>query len=119
MCWLRTRKGRGYGIYDYKSHGTPHAPNSELLWPTKREFPDKDGVECDGFGQPVPVNADDRRRQSAINMRRALDVLFQDEAALTWLADRLVELGDSVPAEPAGFKFRRGRNPWKDPVLTD
>ena len=23
MAWFKTRKGRGYGKYDYKSHGTP------------------------------------------------------------------------------------------------
>ncbi len=25
MVWVKTRKGRGYGKYDNKSHGTPHA----------------------------------------------------------------------------------------------
>src|SRR5262245_19251328 len=32
VCWFRTRKGRGYGVLDYKSHGTPHKPNSEIYW---------------------------------------------------------------------------------------
>ena len=29
MAWFKTRKGRGYGTYDNKSHGTPHPMNSE------------------------------------------------------------------------------------------
>ncbi|HVQ35541.1 MAG TPA: transketolase, partial [Candidatus Bathyarchaeia archaeon] len=28
MVWLKTRKGRGYGKYDNKSHGTPWPPNA-------------------------------------------------------------------------------------------
>ena len=24
LAWFKTRKGRGYGKYDDKSHGTPH-----------------------------------------------------------------------------------------------
>jgi transketolase len=32
VAWFRTRKGRGYGKYDNKSHGSPHAMNSEPFW---------------------------------------------------------------------------------------
>ena len=31
VTWFKTRKGRGYGKYDFGSHGVPHAMNSEAL----------------------------------------------------------------------------------------
>ena len=47
-AWFRTRKGRGYGKYDNKSHGAPHGINSEPFWRLRREFMEKYGVEYDG-----------------------------------------------------------------------
>ncbi|MDZ7264567.1 MAG: transketolase, partial [candidate division KSB1 bacterium] len=33
ISWFKTRKGREYGVYDNKSHGTPHKPMySPLFW---------------------------------------------------------------------------------------
>jgi transketolase len=45
MGWFKTRKGRGYGKYDYKSHGSPHAMNSEPFWGLRKDFMKKYGVE--------------------------------------------------------------------------
>ena len=41
MIWVKSRKGRGYGVYDNKSHGTPHKMNSPAFWETKRPFAEK------------------------------------------------------------------------------
>src|SRR5262249_55946098 len=59
VCWFKTRKGRGYGVLDYKSHGTPHKPNSEIYWQVGREFATKYGVEFEGMDKPAPDNKDD------------------------------------------------------------
>ena len=38
MAWFKTRKGRGYGKYDAKSHGTPHPLNSPEFWAVRKAF---------------------------------------------------------------------------------
>ena len=38
VAWFKTRKGRGYGKYDNKSHGTPHAMNSLRTAQNSGEF---------------------------------------------------------------------------------
>src|SRR5512135_2165689 len=38
MAWFKTRKGRGYAKYDYKSHGSPHAMDSEPFWGLRKEL---------------------------------------------------------------------------------
>lgn len=119
VCWFRTRKGREYGVTDYASHGTPHKPNSEAFWETKRAFAEKYGVEFEGFGQAAPADPAAFRRQTAANMERSLDVLRRDEACVTYLAERLVELGDSVPEQLPTFRLDGRRNPIKDPRLYD
>jgi len=117
--WLKTRKGRGYGVFDYKSHGTAHKRNSEAYWQTKKEFADKYGITFDSFGQPDTAAAKEARGQAALNLERALDVMRNDEALLTYLTDRLFELGDSVPAEIPGSHVNDDRNPARDPVILD
>ena len=52
--WFKTRKGREYLVYDQKSHGAPHAMNSELFWETKRPFMEKYGVEFANYGGSAP-----------------------------------------------------------------
>src|SRR5262245_47515976 len=36
MVWVKTRKGRGYGKYDNKSHGSPHKTNSPEFWAVRK-----------------------------------------------------------------------------------
>ncbi len=45
VAWFKTRKGRGYGKYDNKSHGTPHAMNSPEFWAVRKEFMERHGVD--------------------------------------------------------------------------
>ena len=44
MMYFKTRKGRGYGVFDNKSHGSPHKMNSDIFWKTKEEFVRKYGA---------------------------------------------------------------------------
>ncbi len=50
MAWFRTRKGRGYGKYDNKSHGTPWPMNAPEFWAVRHEFMDRHGVDLRGRG---------------------------------------------------------------------
>ena len=104
--WVRTRKGRGYGKYDYKSHGSPHAMNSPEYWETKREFAEKYGVMFEGFGEPAPKDPAALREQVRTNFQRAIAVLREDSALVEYLSDRLVEIGESVPEDHARFRYR-------------
>ncbi len=119
MMFGRTRKGRGYYKYDAPSHGSPHKMNDENFWHCRSDFADKYGVAWHGAGEGAPKDKADLRRQFADNMNVALDVLRGDDALLTYLTDRLVELGDSVPAEIEGFRLPVTKNPLHDPALLD
>ncbi len=120
MCFLRTRKGRGYLKYDYASHGSPHAPaNSPLYWDTKRPFAEAYDVDFEGFGQPAPSDPGEFRRQVETNMRKVVEVLHRDAGLVDYLADTLVRIGDSVPERLPTFRLDTSKNPWKDLELTD
>ena len=118
MLWTKNRKGRGYGVYDNKSHGTAHKMNSELFWETKRPFAEQYGVEFDGFGEPAPPEYEAQKEQSRHNLKAVMDVLSQDQELVDYLADTLTGLGDSVPEEIASCRVTT-ENPANDPVLTD
>lgn len=119
MAWMRTRKGRDYGKFDYASHGAPHKLNSEEYWETKRPFMEKYGVEFEGFGQPAPEDPKELHQQVRNNLEKVAQVLRSREDTLQYLADRLVELGDSVPREAGHFKLGAKGNPAHDDELFD
>lgn len=117
--WFRTRKGRGYGVFDAKSHGLPHKTNSEIYWKGRQEFAERYGVEFEGMNQPPPDNTDDLQHQVRNNFRKVIEVLHADTELVQYLADRLVQLGDSVPDSIPTFHFQKPGNPLEDPELTD
>jgi transketolase len=117
--WFKTRKGRGYGKYDNKSHGAPHKYHDDGFWGAREEFCANRGVEYVGRGAEAPASRDERVEQTRENINRALDALRNDEAALTWLTDRLVEVGDAVPESLPSFNWDTSEDPLDDPALTD
>lgn len=117
MIWVRTRKGRGYLTYDYKSHGVPHPINSEPFWRLRQEFADTYGVTFAGQGEPAPKAAAALRQQFAANLKVVADVLRADEELVDYLADRLIELGESVPRELPSLRISTRTNPWQDQRL--
>ncbi|MCA9323371.1 MAG: transketolase, partial [Planctomycetes bacterium] len=117
--WVKNRKGRGYGVYDNKSHGAAHKMNSELYWKTKQEFAERYGISFEAMNEGAPSSPEEARRQAAVNLERVMDVLRGDEDLLNYLSDRLVDLGNSVPETLPGFKFPKDENPWKDPRIVD
>jgi len=116
-AWFKTIKGRGYGVTGYKSHGAAHKPNSEIYWQTKQEFTDTYGVKIPGQGEAKPDTAEAFRQQTADGIQAVLSLL-DDEEYCTWLADRLVTIGDSVPETIAGAK-PLGADPSQDPDFTN
>lgn len=119
VTWLKTRKGRGYLKYDNKSHGSPHARNSDLFWQTKVPFAEKYGLQFDGFGQPAPEDPAALRAQFEANLRAVMSVLHDDQELIDYLAGTLVALGDSVPEEVPSFRLTAKPNPFHDGRLYD
>ncbi len=118
VIWTKNRKGRGYGKYDNVSHGSPHKRNSELFWETKRVFAERYDVDFDGFGQPAPESAEAQREQTIAHFETVMSVLKRDQELVDYVADTLVELGDSVPQEIETCRVT-GKNPLNDSVITD
>jgi transketolase len=119
MMYMRTRKGREYGKYDNKSHGTPHPMNHELFWETKKRFMDKYGVAFQGYGEPAPKEPADVAAQARANLKVVADVIRADGALVDYVTERLLEIGESVPAEIASFKLDVSKNPTADNRLYD
>jgi len=107
MVWVKTRKGRGYYKYDAPSHGKAHARNSELFWKCRKDFQDRYGVSFKGFGDQVDPGEKACREQTTEWFKALFGVLRDDHELLEYLSDTLVEIGDSVPARPEGFKLDR------------
>jgi transketolase len=119
VVWFKTRKGRGYGKYDAASHGAPHKMNSPEFWETKRSFQERYGVRFEGFGEPAPQDKAALGEQARRNFEIVMSVLKDDSGLVRYLADRLVEMGESVPERPSGFRLATKSNPWKDSRFTD
>jgi transketolase len=119
MLFGKTIKGRGYHKFDAASHGAPHALNSDLFWKCRADFTEKYGTTWHGTGEAAPADKDAQRQQFADNMNSALDVLRGNEDLVQYLADRLVEIGDSVPEEIPGFSLPVAQNPLNDDSLFD
>ncbi len=119
MTWVKTRKGREYLKYDNKSHGSPHARNSELFWETKRAFAEKYGVEFANRGGPAPTDPGEMRDEFEANLRAVIDVMHRDQDLVDYLATRLVELGESVPKEIPTLRIGQHGNPFQDNRLYD
>jgi transketolase len=120
-AWFRTRKGRGYLKYDSPVHGVPHKMNSEIFWETKRPFAEKYGAQFTNFGGIAPADATALAAEFKANLEAVIAVLRRDQALVDYLADRLVALGEGVPAEISGFKLgacRGGDTPPLRPTDT-
>jgi transketolase len=103
--WLRTRKGRGYGKYDEKSHGTPWPMHSPEFWAVRKQFMERYGVEYQGVDRPAPPDAAERARQARANLEIALGVLRRDDALVDYTARRLVDVAETVPERVPTFNL--------------
>ncbi len=105
IAWFRTRKGRGYGKYDYGSHGTPWPIHCEQFWALRKKFMERYGVEYHGVDEPAPSDPEALRAQEDANLRVTMEVLRRDEELVDWLSDRLVSIAESVPENIEGFRL--------------
>lgn len=119
MTWFKTRKGRDYLVYDYKSHGVPHKLNNELFWELREQFTRKYGTQWVGKDEPAPTTDEATREQCLANLKAVADTMREDRALCEYLANRLVEVGESVPSQISAFKLNTTKNPWKDERLWD
>ncbi len=119
MLYFKTRKGRGYGVFDNKSHGSPHKMNSDMFWKTKEGFAEKYGVDFANFGQPAPADAAGQSAQALQNLKAVTDVLRRDQALVDYITDTLLSLADAVPSVPSKPLFDLAKNPMNDAALFD
>ena len=120
VAWFKSRKGRGYGKYDHKSHGTPWPKNSEQFWVVRKAFMSRYGVEYVGVDEPAPSDPSAEQAQAEANLRAAMGVLRGDEALVDWLSERLLSIADSVPSHIDGFRLDgRAGTPCSDSLLFD
>ncbi len=120
IAWFRTRKGRGYGKYDHKSHGTPHPMNSPEFWAVRHDFMKKYGVEYVGVDEPAPADPAERARQAEANFRVAIGAFRDRRDVIERISDRLIEVAGLVPDRIASFNLGgRGREIFDDSRLLD
>jgi transketolase len=120
VAWFKTRKGRGYGKYDNKSHGTPHAMNSPEFWAVRKEFMARHGVEYAGVDAPAPSDPKEQQAQARHNFGVAMGVLRANTELVDAISDRLVEVAALVPDHIEGFNLGgHGADIFSDQRLTD
>lgn len=118
VLWLKERKGRGYLKYDEASHGAPHKQNSDIFWATKKEFSDRYGVIFENMNKPAFDDFKSNQMQMADTIESVISLFDTVDGLSEFLADRLVELGNSVPKHES-IKQNFEDNPLNDRVLYD
>jgi transketolase len=121
-AWFRTRKGRGYGKLDAKSHGSVWPMNSAEFWAGREAFMAEFGVEYRGAGREAPADPAARRVQAAANLDIALGVLRGDGALVDTLAETVAGCAARVPDHLDGFTLGGSGSParvFRDPAIFD
>ena len=116
MVFAKSRKGRGYHKFDEKSHGSPHKRNSELFWKTKEDFASKYNVSFDNFGEDAALSRDEQVLQGSSYLETIFSVMRNNQDLVDYLADSLVQIGDSVPSDISSCKIKDS-NPLDDKEL--
>jgi transketolase len=120
MIWGKTRKGRGYGKYDNKSHGTPWPMHAPEFWTNRKAFMEKYGVEYRGVDQPAPESAGERTAQALANLEIAFSILKKRGDVVETVGNRLAEAADSVPEKIAGIHLSgKTAGVFSDPAIYD
>ena len=116
VIYSKTRKGRGYHVYDNKSHGTTHKRNSELFWKTKEDFAYQYDLQFPEFGEAAANTWEGQIEQAKSMFNTIFTIMESNQMYVDFLADRLVELGESVPEKNDSCKVT-DQNPTHDPDL--
>ena len=107
VIFSKTRKGRGYHVYDNKSHGAAHSRNSQLFWKTKEDFSDIYNIDFQGFGDAAENTWEGQVDQAKSMFETVFSVMRNNEKYVDYLSERLVSLGDSVPREISKCKISK------------
>ena len=113
VLYAKMRKGRGYYKFDNASHGAAHKRNSELFWKTKGEFSEKFNVEFEGFGKEAPESWNEQVDQAKLLFNTVFSVMENNRGLVDYLADTLMEIGNSVPNELKTCRIN-AKNPAQD-----
>ena len=120
VAWFKTRKGRGYGKYDNKSHGTPWPMNAPEFWAVRKQFMERHGVEYTGVDEPAPADTKEREAQARHNFGVVMGVLRDHPDIVDAISDRLVQVAASVPDRVDGFHLAgSGSEIFSDHRITD
>jgi transketolase len=107
--------GAGDQVVGYPSHPYAMKMNSEYFLALARTFEERYGVEFSGIRQGAVTDPRERLIQFKTNIDVAMSVLDR-EGLGDWLADRLVEIGDSVK-ERIPLRIDVTRDPFLDERL--
>jgi transketolase len=110
-----TIPGAGDQVVGYPSHPYAMKMNSEYFVALARTFEDRYGVEFSGIRQGAVTDPRERLIQFKTNMDVAMSVLERNGLG-DWLADRLVEIGESVKDE-IPLRIDAARDPFLDERL--
>ena len=113
VIYSKNRKGRGYHVYDNKSHGAAHLRNSKNFWRTKEDFAKKYNIEFNNFGEPAANNRGEQIIQAKEMFKTVFSVLENNQDCVDYLSTRLLELGESVPMQSNHCKVSV-KNPSND-----
>ena len=120
MVWAKTRKGRGYGKYDNKSHGTPWPMNAPEFWTNRKAFMEKYGVEYRGVDQAAPADPEERKAQARANLDVTFSILSKRGDVVETIGNRLAEAADAVPNKIAGvYLGGKTSQVFSDPAIFD
>jgi transketolase len=120
MIWGKTRKGRGYGKYDNKSHGTPWPMNAPEFWAVRKTFMEKYGVSYRGVDEGAPTSTEERTEQAKANLDIAFSILKKRTDVVETIGNRLAEAADSVPEKISGvYLSGKTADVFSDPAIFD
>ena len=107
--------GAGPQLISYPSHPYAMKMNSDYFVALAKTFEDHYGVEFEGIRNGAVANTRERLIQFKTNMDVVMSLLDRNGLG-DWLADRLVEIGDSVKDDtPVHFDLKS--NPFQDDRL--
>ncbi len=118
--WPAAAEGNipGYGeqVVSYKSHPYAFPMNGDYYQSLASTFEERFGVRFDGIRDGAVPDGRERLIQFKHNMDVIMSVLEQD-GLKDWLADRLVEIGDTVD-DATPLRIDRTIDPFQDARLT-
>src|SRR5204862_4772882 len=120
MVWAKTRKGRGYGKYDNKSHGTPWPMHAPEFWTVRKQFMEKYGIEYRGVDEPAHTDANERDAQAKANLELAFSILDTRTDVVETIGRRLAEAADAVPEKISSVSLGGAATGiFSDPAIYD